>query len=97
MNISSFLAIRFAGNEKYSSGISIASIGFPAVTFPSNGTSTIFSSFSKYSFGTNISNVLFLLSSFLIYPFSSSCFRWKCIVAGDDKCASSPISLTVGG
>ena len=85
------------GNEKYSFGVSIASIGVPAVTLPSNGTSTTFSFFSKYSFGTNISIVLFFLGSCLIYPFSSNFFKWKWIVAGECKFAFSPISLTVGG
>ena len=66
------LGIRLAGSEKYSLGISIASIGIPAVTFPRNGTSTISFALSMYSFGTNISNVRFLLFPFFIYPFSSN-------------------------
>ena len=59
MNISFLVVNKFVGNAKYSSGVSIASIGLPAVTFPRRGTSTIFSSFSIYSFGTNTSIVLF--------------------------------------
>ena len=82
---------------KYSSGVSIASIGVPAVTLPSRGTSTTFSSFWAYSFGTNSSSVRFLLLSFLMYPFSSSLVKWKWIVAGEDNFALEPISLTVGG
>ena len=85
------------GIAKYSSGVSIASIGVPAVTFPSNGTSDIFSSFSTNSFGTSISIVRFLLLPFFMYPFSSSLVKWKWIVAGEFRWAWAPISLTVGG
>ena len=96
MKTSFLLVTKLAGNEKYSSGVSIASIGVPAVTFPSSGTSTIFSLVSSNSFGTSISIVLFLLVSFFMNPFSSSFFRWKWIVAGECKLAAAPISLTVG-
>ena len=72
----SFLVVkRLVGRAKYSSGVSIASIGFPAVTFPSRGTSTMFSSFSIYSFGTNTSIVLFFPFPLWIYPFSSNFVR----------------------
>jgi len=66
VNISFLLVIKFVGRLKYSSGVSIASIGVPAVTFPRSGTSTTVLFFSRYSLGTNISIVLFLLLSFLM-------------------------------
>lgn len=75
----------------------MASIGLPAVTLPSSGTSTTLSSFSKYSFGTNNSIVLFLDESFFIYPFSSNLFKWNWVVAEDERPILAPISLTVGG
>ena len=65
-NISFLVLIIAAGTEKYSSGTSIASIGLPAVTFPSKGISTTKSSFSKYSLGTKSSSALFFASFFLI-------------------------------
>mgnify|MGYP006990344234 CR=1 FL=1 len=39
-NIKEITGIREAGREKNSFGLSIASIGLPAVTFPSRGTLT---------------------------------------------------------
>jgi len=64
--------IRVAGKSKNSLGRSIASIGFPAVTFPSNGTLITSSSLSEYSFSTKISMVRNLLLDVLITPASSN-------------------------
>ena len=66
MNTSWFFGTNSLGNEKYSLGFSIASIGLPAATFPSNGTDTTSSSLIAYSFGTFNSIVLNLLSVWLI-------------------------------
>ena len=71
MNTSLFFGIRYAGNEKYSSGFSIASIGLPAVILPKRGTSTVLFEESTNSFNTNNSIALFLESCFLITPFFS--------------------------
>lgn len=67
-----FLGNNSAGKEKNSLGFSIASIGLPAATLPSNGTFTTLSLslyFLSYSFGTTNSIVLNLLPVWLIYPF----------------------------
>ena len=69
------------GKLNNSSGFSIASIGLPAATRPSKGTSITLSSFLIYSFGTLISIVLNLLSVWLIYPFLVKFFKWTNIVA----------------
>ena len=95
VNTSFLFGIKYAGNVKNSSGISIASIGVPAVTVPSSGTSI--TSFSSYSFSTNNSIALFFESPFLIYFFCSKIFKWLCTVAGDESPRALPISLTVGG
>ena len=68
MNTWPLLGIKDAGKSKYSSGCSIAVIGLPAVIFPSRGTLTKFSSYSKYSLSTNNSIVLNLLLVDFKYP-----------------------------
>ena len=63
------------GIVRNSLGLSIASIGLPAVIVPISGLVATFSFFSIYSYGTNISKHLFLDFPFLIYPFFSNLFR----------------------
>ena len=97
VNISFLLATRLTGKSKYSSGISIASIGFPAVTFPSRGTDTTVSSFLAYSFGTRSSIVLFFSGSLVIKPFWTRVFKCVWTVAVLFKLVALHNSLTVGG
>ena len=97
VNTSLLFGTKNAGNVKNSFGFSIASIGLPAVIFPSNGTSTTDSFFGSNSFSTNNSKALFLLFCFLIYPFSSKFAKWAWMVAGLEEPTAVPISLIVGG
>ena len=89
------LGIRYVGKLKYSFGVSIASIGDPAVILPRSGTCTT-SSF-KYSLLPTISNDLYLELVFLIYPLDSSAVMCDWIVAGEFNPNADPISLTAGG
>ena len=70
VNTSSLFGIKYVGKLKYSSGVSIASIGEPAVILPSNGTCAT-SSF-KYSLFPTISSDLYFEFVFFMYPLASS-------------------------
>ena len=97
VNTSFFFGNRYVGSEMTSFGTSIASIGLPAVTLPSNGTVTTSSFLYSNSFGTCSSNKWLLPFPLFKYPFSINFLTCTWAVAGELKLKLAAISRIDGG